>query len=194
MFCSQCGSEISPSDALCHSCGRPQPVKAAAPVAAERLRHPYYGVGGWLILFLIGLFLSPFLYVRNVLLRFQHNMDVFAHATHPYSLYAFYGMETLAGFAVYGYGLFAGIQLLRIRPRAVDHAKRFLIYLLCYRIADYARGLNWIALMGSEHSRATAFSNFLVGQSAQTLLRSAIYIAVWYAYLTRSERVRVTYS
>jgi len=48
--------------------------------------------------------------------------------------------------------------------------------------------------MGSEHSRATALSSFLVGTSAQTLLRSAIYIAVWYAYLTRSERIRVTYS
>jgi len=194
MFCSQCGSEVSAADASCPSCGRPQPVKASVPVAAERLHHPYYGVGGWLILFLIGILLSPFLYVRNVLLRFQHSMDVFARAAHSYSLYALYGMETLAGFLVYGYGLFVGIHLLRIRPRAVEHAKRFLVYLLCFRIAVYVMGLNWIALMGSEHSRATALSSFLVGTSAQTLLRSAIYIAVWYAYLTRSERIRVTYS
>lgn len=158
------------------------------------MRHPYYGVGGWLLLFFIGIVLAPFLYTRNVLLHYRHSMNVFAHAAHPYSLYAFYAAETLAGFVVYGYGMFAGLQLWRIRPRAVEHAKRFLIYLLFFRIADYVMGLNWIALMGPEHSRTTALSNFVVGKTALTLFRSAIYIAVWYAYLSRSERIRVTYS
>jgi len=121
-------------------------------------------------------------------------MDVFAHSSHPYSLYVFYGGETLAGFAVYAYGLFAAVQLWRIRPGAVEHAKRFLFFLFCFRAADYMMGLNWIAVMGPAQSRAVSLSNFLAGKTALTLLRSAIYIAVWYAYLSRSERIRVTYS
>jgi hypothetical protein len=118
----------------------------------------------------------------------------FCSRSSPLFSYAFYARETLAGFVVYGHGMFAGLQLWRIQPSAVGHAKRFLVYLLCYRIADKRMGLNWIALMGSEHSRAAALSNFFAGKSALALVRSAIYIAIWYAYLSRSERIRATYS
>lgn len=164
------------------------------PTASERLNHACCGVGGWLWLFLVGVILSPFFYASNVLHGYQHNMDVFARSAHPYSLYLFYAAETLAGFAVYSYGLFAGIQLWRIRHGAVEHAKRFLFFLFCFRAADYIIGLNWIAVMGSQQSRTMALSNFLEGKTALTLLRSAIYTAVWYAYFSRSERIRVTYS
>ena len=194
MYCSKCGSQVSPADVACHSCGHPQPTGVSKPAPSDRLSHPYYGFGGWLWLFVIGCLLSPFLFARNVLLRFQHNMDAFVHSAHHNSLFIYYATATLAGFVVYGYGLFAGIQLWRIRPRAVEHAKRFLFYLFCFRAADYLMGLNWIAVMGPENSRAVAFFSFLGGKTALTLLRSAIYIVVWYAYLSRSERVRVTYS
>jgi hypothetical protein len=194
MYCCKCGSEVSLARVACPSCGQQQPIVLNGPVPADRLSHPYYGVGGWLWLFLIGVSLSPFVYARNVLLGYQHSMDVFSHSAHPNSLYIFYAMETLGGLVVYGYGLFAGIQLWRIRPGAVEHAKRFLFYLFCFGAADYLMGLNWIAVMGHEHSSAIAFSNFLGGKSALKLSRAVIYIAVWYAYFSRSERVRVTYS
>jgi len=100
---------------------------------------------------------------------------------------AFYFVELVAGFAVYGYGMFAGIQLWRIRPNALKQAKQF------PRFADYLMGINWLTLMLSERARAIALPNFLVGKTSQTLLRSVIYAGVWYAYLSRSERVRVIY-
>ena len=194
MYCSKCGSEVSSADVTCHSCGHPQPSGVSRPAPSDRLSHPYYGVGGWLWLFLIGTLLSPFVYARNVLLRYHHNIDVFVHSAHPNSLFIFYATATLVGFLVFGYGMFAGIQLWRIQRGAVEHAKRFLFYLFCFRAADYLMGLNWIAVMGPQDSRAVTLANFLGGQSALTLFRSAIYIAVWYAYFSRSERVRVTYS
>jgi len=169
------------------------------PALADRFLHPYYGVGGygvggWLSFFIFSIvFAAPAVHTWNVVRQYAHSMEIFAHSVHPYSLYSLYFVELVAGFAVYGYGMFAGIQLWRIRPNAPKHAKQFLIVLLLYRFADYLMGINWLTLMLSERARAIALPNFLVGKTSQTLLRSVIYAGVWYAYLSRSERVRVTY-
>jgi hypothetical protein len=95
--------------------------------------------------------------------------------------------------AVVGYGVFAGIQLWRIQPRAVTHAKRCLVYLLLYILADYLLGLNWVALMTTEGHRLDAISNFFSGHALPTVLRTTLYVAVWYSYLAKSQRVRATY-
>jgi hypothetical protein len=167
---------------------------ASIPQVRDSRLHPYYGVGGWLLFFIFGIVLvAPVLHTWNVWHAYRHSMEIFARSVHPYSLYAFYALETIAGFALYGYGIFAGIQLWRIQPNAVQHAKRFLLLLLAYRFADYVMGINWIALMASQDARAGALSNFLVGSAAKNLLRTAFYVALWYAYLSRSERVRVTF-
>ncbi len=205
MYCSQCGTQISAADTACLACGRllPNTLDASTastprityPAVADRFLHPYYGVGGWLSFFIFSIvFAAPAAHTWNVVRQYAHSMEIFAHSVHPYSLYSFYFVELVAGFAVYGYGMFAGIQLWRIRPNALKHAKQFLIVLLLYRFADYLMGINWLTLMLSDRARAIALPNFLVGKTSQTLLRSVIYAGVWYVYLLRSERVRVTYA
>ena len=52
----------------------------------------------------------------------------------------------------------------------------------------------WILLMTPEAIRASALSRVLYGQTAMALLQTAIYAAIWYTYLFKSERVRATYS
>jgi len=161
---------------------------------ADSPRHPYHGVGGWLSFFIFSLvFAGPAVHTWNVVRHYPHSMEIFARSVHPYSLYSFYFVEMVVGFAVYAYGMLAGIQLWRIHADALKHAKQFLVVLLLYRLADYLMGINWITLMIPEHDRAIALPNFLVGKSALTVVRTVIYVAIWYTYLLRSERVRVTY-
>jgi len=161
-------------------------------VSPDRLLHPYYGVGGWLAIFIFSVvFVGPVYHIRYAIQHYTENME---RSIQPYPLYLLYFGETAARIAVYGYGMFAGIQLWRIRPNAVKHAKQFLIVLLLLPIAEYLIGINWLTLLISEEARAIVLSNFLAGKTARIIVHGAIYSAVWYGYLSHSERVRVTYA
>jgi len=205
IYCSQCGSQVSAADLACHACGRalpttlnlPQPSASEPRIAPipDRFLHPYYGIGGWLTIFIFSIvFVGPVYHTLYFIQHYPDNMELIARSVHPYSLYLHYFVQTAARIAVYGYGVFAGIQLWRIRPNAVKHAKQFLIVLLLLPIADYLIGINWLTLMSSEQARGIALSNFLVGKTARAIVRSAIYSSVWYAYLFYSERVHIRYA
>jgi hypothetical protein len=163
-------------------------------VSPDRLLHPYYGVGGWLAIFIFSIvFVGPAYHFGYAVQHYADNVEVIASSDHPYSLYVFYFVQTAARIAVYGYGMFAGIQLWRIRPNAVQHAKQFLIVLLVLPVADFVMGINWFTLIFSEEARTITLSSSLA-RMVRTIVRAAIYSAVWYAYLSRSERIHVTYA
>src|ERR1700722_10997445 len=160
----------------------------------DRLNHPQGRVGGWLLFFILTLvFFGPAMCVFTFLGHYRHSMQLFARSHHSYSLYAFYFVEQLASFAVRGYGLFAGIQLWKMRLDAIQHAKRFLLILLLYAFLDYTTAIIWTVLMTPEAIRSSALSRVLYGPTATALLQTAFYAAIWYAYLLKSERVRVTF-
>jgi|ERR1700722_5716883 len=164
------------------------------PTPLDRLSHPR-GVGGWLLFFIFSLvFFGPATRIFGFLGHYRHSMQIFARSPHSYSLYTYYFVEQLASFAVYGYGIFAGIQLWKIRSGAIQQAKRFLVSILVYAFLDYSMEIIWILLMTPEAIRASALSRVLYGQTAMALLQTAIYAAIWYTYLFKSERVRATYS
>ncbi|HEY4950130.1 MAG TPA: DUF2569 family protein [Candidatus Acidoferrales bacterium] len=205
MQCSHCGIQISSTDALCVNCGQPQSPPTEFPALAtpdaggraqvDCIVRPLYGVGGWLLISIITLvFIGPAWHVANFIRSFVHNQELLARSLHPYSLYQFYFVEAFLGFAVYGYAIFAGIQLWKIREGAVQRAKRFLLILLVYRFLDYSMGSMWLILMTPDRSRTLALSHYLAGNAAENLVRTAIYVGIWYSYLMKSERVRATYA
>lgn len=148
------------------------------------------GAGGWLLLFIFTLvFFGPAAHVFAFLRGYRHSMEIFPRSTHPYSLYEFYFVEQLVGFAVYGYGIFAGIQLWKTRPAAVKHAKQFIIALVAYRLADFVVGVNWVSVMAPHGT----LSKFLSWRTVKPVLNASIYGAVWYSYLLKSKRVRMTF-
>ncbi|HEY6268004.1 MAG TPA: DUF2569 family protein [Candidatus Acidoferrum sp.] len=163
-------------------------------MSPDRLLHPYYGVGGWLAIFIFSIvFVGPAYHVLYAVQHYADNMELIALSDLPHSLYVSYFVQTAMRIAVYGYGMFAGIQLWRIRPNAVQHAKQFLIVLLVLPVAYYVMGINWFTLIFSEEARTIALSSSLA-KTVRAIVRAAIYSAVWYAYLSRSERIQVTYA
>ena len=79
-----------------------------------------------------------------------------------------------------GLGIAAGLALFQIKPGAVSMAKASLIFSAIVDIVVYV----------------TPYSpnNRPPGDATIVLAASIIYYAVWFAYLTRSERVKATYS
>jgi hypothetical protein len=188
---------------VCQTCGSSavssQPLSAIPPsvihsASSIRPDSPHYGVGGWLPFLIFSLiFLRPLVGLWVSLHAFHRNMNTFSRSVHPLAMYIFHFVAESLYFAVLGYGIFAGIQLWRKNLLAVKHAKRALLYLLLVMSVDYLWGINRVTLMSREGFRATALANFLWGKAALSVVRIAIYVAVWYSYLLKSERVRATF-
>jgi hypothetical protein len=204
MNCIYCGYAIPPTALACPACGRPSgsiPAKSsataattAAPFATSNSADFLYGIGGWLLIFVIALvFIGPLAHLRASILGYQHSVESFARARHKYSLYGFYFTEQILGLAFDGYSIFAGIQLWKIRAGAVQRARQFLLALLLFRFLEYGVGLIWTVLMAPDSARSIAVSKFAFGNAAMNLLRGVIFAAVWYSYLLRSRRVRATF-
>lgn len=165
------------------------------PTSSGRLNGPHRRAGGWLLFFIFTLvFIGPALRIFNFLGTFRHNMELFSRSPHSHLFYGYYVSEQLANFAVRGYAVFAGIRLWRISPGAVGQAKRCLFYLVVFALADYATGAMFVVLTAPEAIRVSALLSFLSGQPAKALLQTCVYAGVWYSYLLKSNRIRLTFS
>jgi hypothetical protein len=168
---------------------------STVPISSDLLNHPQRRAGGWLLFFIFTLvFIGPAVRIFSFLGSYRHSMELFSRTSHPHVYFAYYTSEQLTAFAVRGYGLFAGIRLWRISPGAVGQAKRFLFYLVVYSVADYATGAMFVLLTTPEAISVSALSKFLTGQTAKALLQACGYAGIWYSYLLKSDRVRVTFS
>lgn len=147
------------------------------------------GVGGWLLFFVLTMVLfGPATHIVLFLRSYHHTIEVEARLTHRYLHYLFYIVEQLVDFALYGYGIFAGIQLWKIRPAALMHAKRFLLLLVLYHLADFAIALNFALVLDPPGTVGT-----FLPHAAFRELRNFVYPVVWYSYLLQSKRVRNTF-
>jgi len=203
IHCCHCGAEIPQRANICPVCTALVPQLGLALASTAELpvspplslpSSPYYGVGGWLALFILGLIVfRPLFFIFQIgqyVLLLREATKVSAH---PYSFFAWAIATRLLHFALIIYGFIAGILLLRIRPHAVYHAKRALLYGLALAVAEYFVGLNGVGLMSADGYRLDAIGHFLTA-GIQYLFRAGFYFTVWYLYLIHSERVRVTYS
>jgi len=95
-------------------------------------------------------------------------------------------IDSVLSLGVTGFGLFAGIQLWRIRPGAVLTAKRYLFCALMSQAVEI--GLPWMTGLPAEDIRT------MVAANVRNAVRGLIPFAIWYSYLNVSKRVRATYS
>ena len=141
------------------------------------------GVGGWLLLFCLGLtVLGPLLSGFLLVTGYRDVAPLFDE--YP-KLRALTYLDGALSFALIGFSVYAGVQLWRRRAGAVKLAKEYLVLLLLYSLL--ASGLPFLADLPAE-SRGAMLSGAL-----RDVGRTAFYVAIWYSYLTRSVRVRNTF-
>lgn len=147
------------------------------------------GVGGWLLLFVLTMVLfGPTFHIAAFLRSYHHTIEVLAQTIHPHAHYLFYAIDQLADAAIYGYGIFAGIQLWKTRPAALMHAKRFLLLIVLYHLADFAVAVNFRWILDPPGALGRYLPDALLRQS-----RNLVYPVIWYAYLINSKRVHNTF-
>jgi hypothetical protein len=181
MFCARCGQQIPESSEICPLCGRDASVKLAAPpgvvpeaAAAVALapsetaplrpiRKDLQGVGGWLLLFCIGLVvLSPL--VTLVLVFNRADTDV---------------LGMVLGFVRAAVGVVAGVFLWNVRPVA------FTLLWIYFGIVALLSVLGFVGfVMNAEQATP---------QDMIVSIRALIYALAWFLYFKKSERVRATF-
>lgn len=157
-----------------------------SPVTAPDVAIPprYQGVGGWLLLFCLGLTIfTPLLTL--VMLAVSFNSASSLAGQYP-GLMRVTLADSVLSAGLCAFSIYAGVQLWKIRPNAVRTAKRYLLASLLYSFV--AAALPFFAGLPS------MADDELAGQAVMTVVRGLLYYGVWYSYLERSKRVEATYA
>ena len=156
---------------------------APPPLTSAPAEPRYKGVGGWLLLFCLGLTVfSPLITLGSLVFAFGESSQYFAQFP---GLLVITVVDTLLSVSLMAFSIYAGVRLWGIRPGAVRMAK---IYLLCF--LAYLAVSAVLPFMAGLPSVANAV---MIGEVAKSTFRGAIYFAIWYSYLNKSQRVRATY-
>lgn len=104
--------------------------------------------------------------------------------------------ETVLNLGLMCFGIYAGVALWTIKQNAVKIARMYLLALLVYSAFDF---LLWFNLLEGLRVRMyelgfTQEFNRILQEGIVSSIRSVLYVALWYSYLSKSERVRGTYT
>jgi Protein of unknown function (DUF2569) len=155
----------------------------------------HVGVGGWLRFLVFCLVVVGAL---DILLRGAILVYFVMVPSHPLfptvqfpSSFDFVGMFAVS--AIDAYGIFVGVQLAKVRPGAVRTAKRFFVVAAVVPcILAVLKVLFWL-LEAHGSLRAAAIGHPDNDASISNLVETTASCVIWYAYLSRSVRVRNTY-
>jgi hypothetical protein len=160
-----------------------QNIVSQPPLESISVEKRYRGVGGWLLFFCISLtVLAPLATIASIITVFK---DVSALFNQFPGLLVITSVDIFLSMGLMTLSVYAGIGLWRIRPGAVLMAKRYLFCFLGYQAI--AAVLPFLAGLPSAANEA------MYADVGKDMFRSALYFAIWYSYLNKSQRVRATY-
>ncbi len=145
----------------------------------------YKGVDGWLLLFCLSLTVfNPIAGLYSIMASYKEAFQFFAKFPNLIIIATIYAVLTLL---LASFGLYTGRKLWGVKADALKTAKKFLwaslAYVISIAILPYFAGLP-----------STTETNAVITLDAiGRVILGAIYVALWFGYLNKSERVRNTY-
>ena len=143
----------------------------------------YKGVGGWLLFFCLGLTVfNPLMSLFSLAGSYRESAPYFSQFP---GLLVVTGLDTVLSLGLTVFSIYAGASLWRLRPGAVQTAKRYLLWFLAYQAVAIV--LPFMAGLPSSADET------MIAQSVKDAFRGILYVIIWYSYLNKSKRVRATY-
>jgi hypothetical protein len=155
----------------------------ALPQPFQFAQDEYRGVKGWLLFFCISLtILSPLFTVAGLARGFSAGSRVEDRL--PGFMTAMASDSVLAA-PIMALGIFAVVSLWAVKPNAVRVAKLYLIVQPVYAVLEVAL---FLAILPS------SATGTVIEKGTTSVLGSLLYAGLWFSYLSKSKRVRATYS
>ena len=141
-------------------------------------------IGGWLLFFIISItILSP---LMNIFTLISTLYQIIPIAGQYPGLLTISVIDAILSLGLTVLGIYAGIKLWAVKPRAVKTAKMFLYAYLIYSVI--ACLLPYMIGLSSEATQA------MVGTVLYSLFKGLLFSVIWLIYLNKSHRVYNTYS
>jgi hypothetical protein len=154
-------------------------TQTAAPLTDPK----YKGVGGWLLFFCLSLTVfSPLITIVAIAASYTDTIQLLDRFP---GMTAITVIDTFLSVGVMAFSVYAGVGLWRVKPCAVQTAKRYLLCLLAYTAVESI--LPFMAGLPSDMNET------LITEVLRDASRKVIYIAIWYSYLNKSKRVMATF-
>jgi Protein of unknown function (DUF2569) len=151
---------------------------------AAPLNEPKYkGVGGWLLFFCISL--TVFSPLITIVMGVASYSVAFQLLDRFPGVMAVTVIDTFLSLGLMAFSVYAGVSLWRVKSGAVQTAKRYLSCLLAYVVV--ASILPLMAGLPSEANEG------MILEIIKDASKKVFYVAIWYAYLNKSKRVRATF-
>ena len=150
-------------------------------------REKYNGVGGWLLLLCIGLVIVQPLYTLYsfFIVFFASHVSSAIMSAYEEAYHKIFIVDSAVTTSLLAYGMYVGIRLWSVKSNAIHRTKQFLrVYLV---ISFLRAGLPFLVSLPS--SVAVIFA----GTYLTHVIGASFYVGVWYLYLKRSRRVRITF-
>jgi phage FluMu protein Com len=178
-----CDADMSGLEVQCPTCQASMTVPRDYDVSA--VTPPRKSVGGWLLFFCISL---TILFPLRSLIAFA---DIFTFSVPLFPRYTFFafatGIDVLLRIALTIFSIYTGIALWQRRTGAVKLAKHFLYCWLGYSGVLIVLQLLFIPTM-PQFRNSTALGIILI-----EIAKGIFFFAIWFAYLTKSRRVKETF-
>lgn len=146
------------------------------------------GVNGWLLFFCV------YLIILGPLMSLPYIIDYIIEIRDELNWYPGVGVildiDLILNILMLLYGIYVGINLLRIRPDAVRSAILYLNVIIVYMVAAFI--IIIIILQASEPSFNQVIQNAF-GYFIKETISSIGFVLIWILYLKQSERVKITY-
>jgi hypothetical protein len=156
---------------------------ASSPATPGKPRHK--GVDGWLLLFCLSLTLfNPIGGLYLIVASYKGAYHLFAKFPHLIVITTIYAALTLV---LISSSFYTGCKLFGVKAGAVNSAKKFLLWSLAYVIVIAV--LPFFAGFPS----TSAINAMMTLDAIGRVILGGTYVALWFGYLNKSERVRNTY-
>lgn len=141
------------------------------------------GVKGWLLLLcLVLILINPVASINNIYSSFKISSPFFE--LYP-GLRLITIIDGILSIGIVCFSVYAGISLWRVRPNGIAIVKAFLLIFMGYAVV--ANILPFLAGLPANANEA------MIAQAFIGVLRSAIFVFIWYMYLEKSKRVHATF-
>ena len=147
--------------------------------SGEKVQTQYKGVRGWLLFFCLSLTIFvPLFTLYNIISAYNEISSQFYQLPNLLNLVIIAGLST--------FSIYVGIKVWRVKPGAVRIAKNYLLLYLGYMVL----GILFLLF----DSLQAGVDKAIIGELARVVIPSFTNFALWYSYLSKSKRVKATFS